>query len=359
MTGWGALGIVVGMLGVVLLFGLDLSGDAGTLAGGLMVLLASLGYAVGAILLRHKVHGVEPVAAAGANMAIAAVVTLPLFLATLPDQAPSAKAVGSLVVLGAGGTGIAFLWFYTLIRDLGPARAAVVAYIAPGFSVLYGTTLLGEPLTAGAIGGLALILAGSWLAVQGPPARPPTHSPARRLASAEAHLPVRARPRLRALDEVKPLGRRAEEARDQPQAGVLGAQVEQPLLGVEAEVHGRGHLVGGHRVELVVLERAVGRLPDELAVGGVRRLGGRLVGRLVLVGQQLHRARRVGEVVALVDDAKRPRPAREDVQPPVLHALEGPSAISIAHPTERTPSSPAQTMPNSVPRSRHSPIIVR
>src|SRR5512132_2187466 len=91
MTGWGAVGIVVGMLGVVLLFGLDLSGDAGTLAGGLMVLLASLGYAVGAILLRHKVHGVEPVAAAGANMAIAAVVTLPLFLATLPVQPPSAN----------------------------------------------------------------------------------------------------------------------------------------------------------------------------------------------------------------------------------------------------------------------------
>ncbi len=167
MTGWGAVGIVVGMLGVVLLFGLDLSADARTLTSGLMILGASLGYAVGALLIRARARGVEPVAVAGANMAVAAIVTLPLFLLTLPDHAPALETVGSLVVLGAGGTGVAFLWFYTLIRDLGPARASVIAYIAPGFSVLYGATLLHEPVTVGAIGGLALILAGSWLAVGG------------------------------------------------------------------------------------------------------------------------------------------------------------------------------------------------
>ena len=79
---------------------------------------------------RH-VHGVER-RRAGATWPSRLSSRFRCFLATLPDQAPSAKAVGSLVVLGAGGTGIAFLWFYTLIRDLGPARAAVVAYIAPG-----------------------------------------------------------------------------------------------------------------------------------------------------------------------------------------------------------------------------------
>jgi drug/metabolite transporter (DMT)-like permease len=190
MTGWGAVGIAVGMLGVVLLFGLDLSGDVDTLAGGLMVLLASFGYAVGAMLLKRRARGVEPVAAAGANMAITALVTLPLFLATLPDHAPALKTVGSLLVLGVGGTGFAFLWFYTLIRDLGPARASVIAYIAPGFSVLYGATLLDEPVTVGAIGGLALILAGSCLAVQGRlPARLSRSGPSR----SSAHAPARAR----------------------------------------------------------------------------------------------------------------------------------------------------------------------
>jgi drug/metabolite transporter (DMT)-like permease len=100
-------------------------------------------------------------------MAVAAVLTLPLCLASLPDHAPSFEAAGALVLLGTAGTGIAFLWFYTLIAEIGPARASVIAYIAPGFSVVYGVVLLGEPFSVAAVGGLALILAGSWLAVGG------------------------------------------------------------------------------------------------------------------------------------------------------------------------------------------------
>jgi drug/metabolite transporter (DMT)-like permease len=165
--GWGAVGIGVGMLGVVLLFGLDLSGSGDQVVGGLMIVMASLGYAIGALLLKHKLPGVPPVAIAGGEMVIAAVLTLPLALASLPAHEPSFESVGALVLLGAAGTGIAFLWFFTLITEIGPARASIISYIAPGFSVFYGVTLLGEPFSVGAVAGLVLILAGSWLAVQG------------------------------------------------------------------------------------------------------------------------------------------------------------------------------------------------
>ena len=57
--------------------------------------------------------------------------------------------------------------FYTSIAEVGPARASIVSYVAPAFSVVYGVTLLDEALTVGTIGGLALILAGSWLAASG------------------------------------------------------------------------------------------------------------------------------------------------------------------------------------------------
>ena len=48
-----------------------------------------------------------------------------------------------------------------------PARASVIAYIAPGFSVVYGVVLLDEGFSVAAVAGLGLILAGSWLAVGG------------------------------------------------------------------------------------------------------------------------------------------------------------------------------------------------
>ncbi len=89
--------------------------------------------------------------------------TLPLPLAVPPPTCPALETVASLLVLGAGGTGVAFLIFYTLIAEIGPGRASVVAYIAPAFAVVYGVVLLDERLTVGTVGGLVLILGGSWL----------------------------------------------------------------------------------------------------------------------------------------------------------------------------------------------------
>ena len=166
-TGWRLVGIMVGILGVVLLFGVDLTGDSAAVLGGLMVLLASFGYAIGPLEMKRKLKGVQPVGIAATTMTVAALLLTPVVPFVWPTQAPGVDTVASLLVLGAGGTGIAFLIFYTLIAEIGPGRATVVAYIAPGFSVVYGVALLGESFTFGTAAGLLLILGGSWLAAGG------------------------------------------------------------------------------------------------------------------------------------------------------------------------------------------------
>jgi drug/metabolite transporter (DMT)-like permease len=165
--GIAAAGFVLGILGVVLLFGLDLSGEAEALLGGLMVLLASLGYAIGGLFLKRRLRGVQPVGVAASTMVASTLMLLPAAPFTLPSAMPDLQTIGAMLALGAGGTGIAFLIFYTLIADIGPSRATLVTYIAPGFAVVYGISLLSEPLTAGGVFGLVLILAGSWIAVEG------------------------------------------------------------------------------------------------------------------------------------------------------------------------------------------------
>lgn len=158
-------GIVVGLVGVALLLGVDLSGSRSALLGGLMVLGAGLGYAVGSLFLKLRLAGRPPVGIAAGTMVLSAALTLPGAVLSAPDHLPSAQAALALAALGAGGTGLAFLIYFTLIAEVGPGRASVVAYVAPAFAVLYGVTLLDEPVTAGTLGGLALILGGSWLAV--------------------------------------------------------------------------------------------------------------------------------------------------------------------------------------------------
>ena len=166
-------GILIGFAGVALLLGVDLGGEGAALVGGLFVVLASLGYAIGGLLVKHRLAGVPPVAMSGLVMAAAAVLMLPVAFTTAPAEFPSLGPVAAVAALGVVGTGVAFVIFYGLIASVGPARAFLVTYIAPGFAVVYGATLLDEEITAATIAGLVLILGGSWLAAEGRlPGRP-------------------------------------------------------------------------------------------------------------------------------------------------------------------------------------------
>lgn len=165
-SGWGLVGVGVGILGVVLLFGVDLSGDSAALLAGGGILVAGLCYAAGAMLIKKQMTGVPPAGVAWSTMCVATAITLPLALIH-PPTSLGLDAAASVLALGALGTGLAFLIFYTLIAELGPRRASLVAYIAPGFAVVYGAVLLDERITAATIGGLLLILAGSWMGAEG------------------------------------------------------------------------------------------------------------------------------------------------------------------------------------------------
>ena len=163
----GVVGVAIGMVGIALLFGVDLSGTTETLLAGLGILLAGFGYAVGATLSKRRLADVPPVGIAASIIGIGAISLAPLAPFTAPSSVPDAGTIAALLVLGAGGTGVAFLIFYVLNADVGPSRASVVAYIAPVFSVIYGVTLLSEPFGVGTAAGLLLILTGSWLAADG------------------------------------------------------------------------------------------------------------------------------------------------------------------------------------------------
>jgi drug/metabolite transporter (DMT)-like permease len=166
-AGLSLAGVVIGIAGVVLLLGVDTGGGSGALAGGLCVVLASFGYGVGAWFLKRRVHDIQPVAMVGATAANVAVLTAPLAVLDLPSQVPGPAAVGSLLTLGMLCTGLAFVIFYSLVGSDGPAKASLVGYIAPGFSIVYGVTLLDESFTLATAAGLVLITGGSWLAAEG------------------------------------------------------------------------------------------------------------------------------------------------------------------------------------------------
>ncbi len=57
--------------------------------------------------------------------------------------------------------------FGALIAEIGPGRALVITYVNPVVAVALGVVILDERPGAGAVAGLLLILAGSWLSTDG------------------------------------------------------------------------------------------------------------------------------------------------------------------------------------------------
>jgi drug/metabolite transporter (DMT)-like permease len=166
-TGMRLTGVFLGFAGVVVLFGLDLSASWWALLGGSAVLVAGLGYAVGGLLIKHRFADVKPLGLVSAVMFWSALLLLPAAIIGAPTEMPDIGPTAAVVTLGVVGTGISFVIFYWLIAHVGPSKTMLVSYIAPGFAVVYGATLLGEDVTVGTILGLALILLGSWLGAEG------------------------------------------------------------------------------------------------------------------------------------------------------------------------------------------------
>jgi drug/metabolite transporter (DMT)-like permease len=165
-------GLLVGLAGVVLLLGIDVAGDGQELLGALAILLATVGYAGGPLVIKRHLADTDPRGSITAAMVVSAVLLAPAAALTAPATTPSADAIGALAVLGVVCTAAAFVLYFTLIADVGPSRAAVITYVNPVVAVALGVTFLGESVTAGAVAGLLLILAGSYLATGGggPPA---------------------------------------------------------------------------------------------------------------------------------------------------------------------------------------------
>ena len=166
-TGLRLAGVAAGFGGVVMLLGLDLGGSSAALLGGLAVVLASLGYAIGGFVVKHRLRTAAPQGLAAAVMVASSVMLLPAAVATAPSEAPGIGPLAAVAALGILGTGVAFAIFYDLISRVGPTRSLLVAYIAPAFAIFYGAVLLDEAITAATIAGLVLIVGGSWLAAEG------------------------------------------------------------------------------------------------------------------------------------------------------------------------------------------------
>ena len=153
-------GLGLGFAGVALLVGLDIHfSDLLAVAATIVVALC---YAIGPIIIDRKLKDVPAIGVITASMILATLIYAPFAPFLWPTEF-NTEAVGSVIGLGVLCTAVAFLVFFALIAEVGPARATVITYVNPAVAIVLGALVLSEPLTTGMMIGFPLVILGSYL----------------------------------------------------------------------------------------------------------------------------------------------------------------------------------------------------
>lgn len=168
-TGSRVLGLVIGFVGVALLawdkasFKPDASGIAPAWAV-LACLSATVCYGIAASAAKRYMTGLPPlITATGSQVGATLALVLPA-VAFWPTAAPSGRALLAVAVVGVLCTGIAYILYFRLIEQAGPARALAVTFVLPVFAMLYGVLFLDEQVTPWMLACGAVIVCGTALA---------------------------------------------------------------------------------------------------------------------------------------------------------------------------------------------------
>jgi drug/metabolite transporter (DMT)-like permease len=155
-------GLLIGFAGVAALVGFDV--DAGDLGSVAAIVVVAFCYALGPLILSRYLSSLPGLGVVAASLAITAVIYLPFGWSQWPSGPVSAPAWLSVIALAVVCTAIAFVVFFQLIAEVGPARAVVITYVNPAVALVLGAIVLDEAVTVSILVGFALILVGSVLA---------------------------------------------------------------------------------------------------------------------------------------------------------------------------------------------------
>ena len=159
-------GMIIGFLGVAALVGFDSLAGAIDPIYVLFVILAALGYSIAPIVANIKLHDVPSAGVIGVSMGFVAVVYAPFSIPNLPAEfaGASLESLLAILVLGLICSAAAFVLFFILIKEIGPAKSTLITFVNTAVALVLGIIFLGEPITTGLLIGIPLITVGLLLA---------------------------------------------------------------------------------------------------------------------------------------------------------------------------------------------------
>jgi drug/metabolite transporter (DMT)-like permease len=164
-----AIGVAVGLIGVIVLRGASVGMDGGETLGILLGLGGALSYGFAGLWGRRMLANVPSINSATCQLICSTAIMLVLASAIeRPWQLPmpSTTAMLALVGLAAISTSLAYIVFFTILRRSGATNTLLVTLLIPVTAILLGHFVLGEPLHTREIVG-AIIIGSALLVIDG------------------------------------------------------------------------------------------------------------------------------------------------------------------------------------------------
>ena len=158
-----ATGIAGGLVGGVLMAwpGLGTGGSSALGVGIIVAACISYGFAVNLARPLQQRNGALPVVWRALGWAL--ILTLPFGAPAIAHAHWTPASLGSLIALGALGTGVAYAVLATAAGRLGATRASSNNFIIPVVSLLLGVLVRHEQVSGVSIAGAGICLLGAWL----------------------------------------------------------------------------------------------------------------------------------------------------------------------------------------------------
>jgi drug/metabolite transporter (DMT)-like permease len=161
------LGLLIGFLGMMVVLGAWQLHGGSDLTGQLFCMAAAVAYGIAIPYQKRFIAGSNLSGTAlSATLLLCATVQLAIAAPILTGHAPPApsslslEVIGSVIALGALGSGVAFVLNLRQIRLIGASMTAMVTYIMPIFAIVAGVIVLHEHLTWYQPVGAVIVLAG-------------------------------------------------------------------------------------------------------------------------------------------------------------------------------------------------------
>ena len=159
------VGLVIGFLGVLVLVWNKVTLDFdGTTVAILAGIIAAIFYGVGGNFTKKYMGQMNSLAIATGTMTAAAIILLPIAIYLWPSEPVSTRSWIAAIIMGVASTGIAYILYFRLIRNVGPVKAITVTFLIPAFAMLWGAIFIDEKVTSIMVVGCTIIFLGTALA---------------------------------------------------------------------------------------------------------------------------------------------------------------------------------------------------